>query len=259
MRQLTEGTTKSIAFSFNAVRLDGALIDICANAAYATHEGRPAIVGILLDISEKKRAAKEIQRYIGQLKTALTSTVEVATIISEMRDPYTVGHERRVAEIAVAIGTALGFDADRLEGLQVAGHLHDIGKMTVPAEILTRPGKLRATEFQLIQEHPQAGYDVLKGVEFPWPVAQVALQHHERMDGTGYPVGLKGKSILLEARIIAVADVVEAMFSHRPYRPGLGIVRALAEIERGRGTAFDADVVDACLHLFRDEGYELKG
>ena len=258
MCQLTEREQKSIAFSFNAVRHDGILIDICANAAYATHEGRPSIVGILLDISEKKRAAKELQRYVRQLKTALNSTVEVATIISEMRDPYTVGHERRVAEIAVAIGTKLGFNADRLEGLQVAGHLHDIGKMTVPAEILTRPGKLRATEFLLIQEHPQAGYDVLKGVEFPWPVAQVALQHHERMDGTGYPLGLKGKSILLEARIIAVADVVEAMFSHRPYRPGLGIVMALAEIEHGRGTVYDADVVDACLHLFRDEGYELK-
>ena len=258
MGKLTEGGLRSISFSFAAVRRDGVVVDVCANAARATHEGRPAIIGMLIDISVKKRAAREIQRYITQLKNALSSTVEVATIISEMRDPYTVGHERRVAEIAMAIGLELGFDADRLEGLKVAGHLHDIGKMTVPAEILTRPGKLRATEFHLIQEHPQAGYDVLKGVEFPWPVAMVALQHHERLDGSGYPLGLKGNAILLEARIIAVADVVEAMFSHRPYRPGLGIERALAEIEQGRGTAFDAKAVDACLRLFRENGYKLS-
>jgi len=258
MRKLTEGGALSVSFSFAALRQDGVVVDVCANAAHATHEGKPAIIGMLIDISEKKRAAREIQRYIGQLRNALSSTVEVATIISEMRDPYTVGHERRVAEIAMAIGQELGFDADRLEGLKVAGHLHDIGKMTVPAEILTRPGKLRATEFHLIQEHPQAGYDVLKGVDFPWPVAMVALQHHERLDGSGYPLGLKGKAILLEARIIAVADVVEAMFSHRPYRPGLGIERALAEIEQGRGTMFDAEVVDACLRLFRENGYQLS-
>ena len=257
MRQLTDGVTMSIAFSFAALRLDGATVEVCANAAYATHNGHPAVIGMFIDISEKRRAAREIQRYIAQLKTALASTVEVATIISEMRDPYTAGHERRVAEIAVAIGGELGLDSGRLEGLQVAGHLHDIGKMTVPAEILTRPGKLRVTEFQLIQEHAQAGYDVLKGVEFPWPVAQVALQHHERLDGTGYPLGIRGKAILLESRIIAVADVVEAMFSHRPYRAGLGLDKALAEIERGRGTAFDADVVDACLRLFREKGYRL--
>ena len=200
--------------------------------------------------SQRRRAEE-------QLKTALKSTVEVATIISEMRDPYTAGHERRVAEIAAAIGAELGLDAVRREGLQVAGHLHDIGKMTVPAEILSKPGKLRAAEYLLIQEHAQASYDVLKGVEFPWPVAQIALQHHERMDGSGYPNGLKGAAILFEARIMAVADVVEAMSSHRPYRPGLGIEKALAEIERGSGTVYDRGVADACLHLFREKGYQL--
>lgn len=178
-------------------------------------------------------------------------------MISEMRDPYTAGHERRVAEIAAAIGAELGFDADRQEGLQVAGHLHDIGKMTVPAEILSKPGKLRPAEYALIQEHAQASYDVLKGVEFPWPVAQIALQHHERMDGSGYPRGLMGDAILFDARIMAVADVVEAMSSHRPYRPGLGIEKALAEIERGSGTAYDADVASACLNLFREKNYTL--
>ena len=210
------------------------------------------------DITDRMAAERGLIAAEEKFRTAFKSTIEVATIICELRDPYTVGHERRVAMIAVAIGADLGFDADRQEGLRIAGHLHDIGKMTVPAEILTRPGKLRATEFLLIQEHPQAGYDVLKGVAFPWPVAEVALQHHERMDGTGYPQGLKGEEILLEARIVAVADVVEAMFSHRPYRPGLGIETALAEIANGRGLLYDPDAVDACLKLFRAKGLKIN-
>lgn len=185
------------------------------------------------------------------------STVKVATTLGEMRDPYTAGHQRRVGEIAVAIGAELGFDARRQEGLRVAGYLHDIGKITIPAEILSKPSKLNAIEYQLIQGHPQSGYEVLKGVEFPWPVAEVALQHHERIDGSGYPQGLKGEAILLESRIMAVADVVEAMSTHRPYRAGLGIENALAEIERGRGSAYDLDVSDACLRLFREKHYQL--
>ena len=185
------------------------------------------------------------------------STVEVATTMSEMRDPYNAGHQRRVAEIAVAIGAELGFDAGRQEGLRVAGHLHDIGKILVPSEILSKPGKLSAPEYRLVQEHAQASHDVLKVVEFPWPVAQIALQHHERMDGSGYPQGLKGEAILLDARIMAVADVVEAMSSHRPYRPGLGIEKALAEIERGCATVYDAEAANACLRLFREKGFQL--
>ena len=169
------------------VRRDGITIQAGASASRSMHEGRPAIIGMLQDISEKKRDAEDICRYVVQLKTAFMSTVNVATTISEMRDPYTAGHERRVAEIAVAIGAELGFDSDRLEGLRVAGHLHDIGKIDIPSEILSKPGKLRPVEYLLIQGHAQASYDVLKGVEFPWPVAQIALQHHERMDGTGYP------------------------------------------------------------------------
>ena len=208
-------------------------------------------------LAEKKRAEEEIQRYVVQLKTAFMSTVAVATSLSEMRDPYTAGHERRVGEIAVAIGGELGFDERRLEGLRVAGYLHDIGKMTIPAEILSKPGKLTTIEMQLIQQHSQVSYDVLKDVEFPWPVAEIALQHHERMDGSGYPQGLKGEAILFESRIMAVADVIEAMALHRPYRPGLGIERALAEIERGRGSVYDPMVVDACLRLFREKNYAL--
>ena len=209
------------------------------------------------DISEKKRADEQIQYYIEQLKTAFMSTVEVATTLSELRDPYTAGHERRVAQIAVAISNELGFDKGRQEGLRVAGHLHDIGKINIPAEILSKPGKLSSIEYQLVQGHSQSGYEVLKTVEFPWPVAQIVLQHHERIDGSGYPQGLKGEAILPEARILAVADVVEAMSSHRPYRPGFGIKTALAEIERGRGTSYDPTAADACLRLFREKGFVL--
>ncbi|WP_220634544.1 PAS domain S-box protein [Georgfuchsia toluolica] len=256
-RRLFAGEKRDIDYSFTALRKDGSNVEVGIHSTLANYRGRPAIIGMLQDISEKKHAEEAIQHYIEQLKTAFMSTVQIAMTMSEMRDPYTAGHERRVAEIAVAIGAELGFDAQRLEGLRVAGSLHDIGKITIPSEILSKPGKLSALEYQMIQGHPQAGYDVLKDVEFPWPVAQVALQHHERVDGSGYPQGLKGEAILFEARIMAVADVVEAMSSHRPYRPGLGIDKALAEIERGRGTSYDPAVADACLKLCREKDYKL--
>ena len=259
MRERIEGLVPRRSYEFSMRRKDGSLIEVGVHSVRASYQGRPAILAMIQDISEKKRAEEQIQSYLAQLESAFMSTVEVATTLSEMRDPYTAGHERRVAEIAVAIGTELGFDARRLEGLRVAGYLHDIGKITIPAEILSKPGKLSATEYQLIQGHAQASYDVLKDVKFPWPVAQAALQHHERLDGSGYPQGLKGEDIMLEARIMAVADVVEAMSSHRPYRPGLGTDVALAEIERGRGSAYDPAAVDACLKLFRDKGFALSG
>ena len=257
LQRRLEGKEANIAYEFTALRKDGSMIDVGVQGSSATYRGRPAVIGILQDISDKKRAQEEIQHYIGQLKTAFMSTVKVATTLSEMRDPYTTGHERRVAEIAVAIGVELGFDLDRLEGLRVAGHLHDVGKITIPSEILSKPGLLSAIEFQLVQKHAQAGYDVLEAVEWPWPVAQVALQHHERFDGSGYPQGLKGEAILLESRIMAVADVVEAISSHRPYRPGLGIEAALAEIERGCGTLYDPVVAGNCLRMFREKGFVL--
>lgn len=206
---------------------------------------------------EKERRAAELVLVNEELHGALMNTVRVVMILSEMRDPYTAGHERRVAEIAVAIGTELGFDKNRQEGMRVAGYLHDVGKMQIPAEILSKPGKLTDIEFSLIKQHANAGYEVLNRVSFPWPIAEVALQHHERMDGTGYPQQLKGDSILIEARIMAVADTVEAMSSHRPYRAGLGIEKALAEVERGRGTAYDMKVVDVCLKLFREQGFKI--
>ena len=218
----------------------------------------PAIGGIVVnarDITERKKADEQIKLQVVQLQAALMRTVEVATNLSGMRDRYTAGHERRVAEIAAAIGALMGFDAQRQQGLRVAGLLHDVGKIVIPAEILAKPSRLSAIEFKLIQQHAQTGYEVLKDVEFPWPVAEVALLHHERMDGSGYPQGLKGEAIPVEARIVAVADVIEAMTSHRPYRAGLGLEQALSEIERGRGTIYDATAADAGLSLFRDHGY----
>lgn len=206
---------------------------------------------------EKEKRAAELIMVNEELHGALMNTVRVAMILSEMRDPYTAGHERRVAEIAVAISAELGFDSRRQEGMRVAGYLHDVGKIGIPAEILSKPGRLTEHEFNLIKDHAQAGYDVLNRVSFPWPIAEVALQHHERMDGTGYPQGLGGENILIEARILGVADTVEAMSSHRPYRAGLGIEKALAAIEGGRATAYDANVVDACLKLFRESGFRI--
>ena len=257
MHVRSENETGRVSYEFTALRKDGTAVEVGAHGAPATHLGRPAIIGLMQDIAEKKRADEQIQHYVAQLETAFKSTVEVATTLSELRDPYTAGHERRVGSIAATIGAELGLDAHRQEGLRVAGFLHDIGKITIPAEILSKPGRLSAIQFQLIQGHPQSGYDVLKEVHFPWPVAEVTLQHHERIDGSGYPRGLKGEAILLEARILAVADVVEAMSSHRPYRPGLGLATTLAEIKQGRGVIYDAEVADACLRLFQEKGYAI--
>ena len=257
LHQRLEGKAARTSFTFAGLRKDGSLIDVGVQGARATYRGRPAIIGLIQNITDKKQTEERIQRYVARLETAFRSTVEVATTLSAMRDPYTAGHERGVGALCADIGAEMGFDADRQEGLRVAGHLHDIGKMTIPADILSKPGKLNAIEYELVKAHAQAGYDVLKTVEWSWPVAQMVLQHHERMDGGGYPSGLAGDEILPEARILAVADVVEAMSSHRPYRPGSGIDKVLAEIERGRGTAYDPAVVDACIRLFRERGYAM--
>jgi putative nucleotidyltransferase with HDIG domain len=176
-----------------------------------------------------------------------------------MRDPYTAGHQRRVADLARAIATEMGISADQTDFIRIACTIHDIGKISVPAEILSKPTKLTDIEFSLIKAHAQSGYDILKDIEFPWPVADVVLQHHERMDGSGYPRNLNGEDILIEARILSVADVVEAVASYRPYRPGLGIDLALTEIEKNSGIFYDSAVADACLRLFREKGFKLGG
>jgi len=249
----------SITFELRARKRDGSIVELGAQGARAEFDGKPAIIGMAQDISEKKRVEEQGQRYVMQLEAVLMNSVQVATTICEMRDPYTAGHQRRVAELGVAIGAELGWDADRLDGLRVAAYLHDVGKVKIPADILLKPRRLTRTEFNIVKGHAQAGYEILKDVAFHWPVAQSVLQHHERMDGSGYPQGLKGDAILFEARILAVADAVEAMVSHRPYRATLGIVAALEEIGTGRGVLYDADVVDACVRLFQEKGFAFGG
>jgi len=212
---------------------------------------------IYQDITERKRAEEERKQSFERMRKALSATVQAISMTVEMKDPYTSGHQRRVAELAQSIATEMGLSADRQDFIRTASSIHDIGKIAIPTEILSKPIKLTDLEFNLIKTHSQSGYDILKDIEFPWPVADVVLQHHERMDGSGYPHGLKGDDILLEARILAIADVVEAIASHRPYRPALGINLALEEISGNKGIFYDADAVDACLKLFREKGYTL--
>lgn len=200
-------------------------------------------------------AEDERQRALAVTQKALNDSIQAIAYTLEMRDPYTAGHQRKVAQIATAIARELNLAEHVIEGIHFGSLIHDLGKIALPAEILTRPRRLTPIEMQLMQTHPQAGYDIVSNIDYPWPVAEMILQHHERMDGTGYPQGLKGEDIPLESRILAVADVVDAMTSHRPYREGLGIEKALAEIERGRGTWYDPAVVDACLRLFREKDF----
>jgi PAS domain S-box-containing protein len=221
-------------------------------------DGRPCgVAGTLRDITERKQAEGERKQSFERLRKALGATVQSISLTVEMKDPYTAGHQQRVSDLTRAIATEMGLSADRRDFIRTASSIHDIGKISVPSEILSKPTKLTDLEFSLIKTHSQSGHDILKDIDFPWPVADVVLQHHERMNGSGYPQGLKGDDILLEARIMAVADVVEAIASHRPYRPSLGIDFALEEISRNKGILYDADVVDACLKLFQEKSYTL--
>ena len=192
-----------------------------------------------------------------QYRRMLEQTIQAIAFTVEKRDPYTAGHQARVSQLAVAIAQKLGLPLDQIDGIRLGGMIHDLGKISVPAEILSRPGRLSETEFLLVKSHSEVGADILRQVEFPWPVKDMILQHHERMDGSGYPKALRGDAILLEARILAVADVVEAMASHRPYRAALGVDKALDEIRRGAGRLYDPAVCGVCLRLFEAEGYLL--
>ena len=207
---------------------------------------------------ERNHYLQEHLKSDARFKQALVDTIRAMALTVEKRDPYTAGHQIKVAQLSVAIGRELEMDEDRLEGLRLGAMIHDIGKIYVPAEILNRPGRLSKPEFEIIKSHPAVGYDIIKDVRFPWPVADMVLQHHERMDGSGYPEGLHGDQIILEARILAVADVVEAITAHRPYRPAVGLDKALGEIETNRGTLYDPAVVDACLRLIRDKSFAFE-
>jgi len=208
------------------------------------------------EIENRTRVQEELEQSFQNLKKVMDSTIKAIAMTVEKRDPYTSGHQMRVAALTRAIAETLELPESQIEGAYMAASLHDIGKIALPAEILTKPIPLTEIEISLIQAHSQAGYDILKGIEFPWSIADIIIQHHERMDGSGYPRGLAGDSILTEARIIGVADVVETMSSHRPYRPSMGIEKALAEISQNSGTLYDADVVAACLKIFNEQKFE---
>ncbi len=221
--------------------------------------GKPfRFMAITRDITERKQAEEELRQSYTKLQRALEGTVNVLAATIEMRDPYTAGHQRRTTQLACAIARDMGLLDEQIEGLRMAGLIHDLGKISIPAEVLSNPNPLSDFQWNLIKAHPRIGYDILKTVEFPWPVAEVVLQHHERLDGSGYPQGLSSRDILMKAKILAVADVVEAMASFRPYRPARGIDEALEEISRNKGILYDAEVVDVCLKLFTEKGFEFE-
>ena len=246
-------------FEVKLRKKDGTEIDclITSTVRLARDKSIIGYQGIVRDISELASNRKQLEKTLKELRKALGGTIEAMALTVETRDPYTAGHQRRVSNLARAIATEMGVSEDQIQGIRLAGVIHDVGKISVPGEILSKPGRIGTNEFGIIKEHPQVGYNILKTVDFPWPIAQIVLQHHERMDGSGYPNGISGENILLEARILAVADVVEAMASHRPYRAALGIDLALREISKNRGSSYDPKVVDACLRLFNEKSYRL--
>ena len=221
-------------------------------------EERIFLIGMGIDITEREEAEQELRQTLEKLRKAMAGIIQAMALTVETRDPYTAGHQRRVAELARAIAQEMGLPEDQMDGLRMAGIVHDLGKISIPTEILIKPTQLSDIEFKLIKVHPQTSYDILKDIDFPWPLAEIVLQHHERINGSGYPLGLLEKDIYLEARILAVADVVEAIASHRPYRPAFGIDVALEEIEKNKGALYDPKAVEVCLRLFREKGFKFE-
>jgi PAS domain S-box-containing protein/putative nucleotidyltransferase with HDIG domain len=256
-RQRKNGEPPPSEYEISIVRKTGEIRRLRVFRKEIVWDGQKRFQSVYQDVTERRKAEASLQETLLGLRKALGGIIQVLASVSEIRDPYTAGHQRRVADLARAIGQELGLPPDRVEGIRVAGLIHDIGKMSIPAEILSKPALLSKIEYALIQSHAQIGHDILSEIEFAWPIAKIILQHHERMDGSGYPQKLKGDDILLESRILAVSDVIEAMASHRPYRPSMGIEAALKEIENNRGVLYDPAVVSACLALFREKGFKL--
>lgn len=248
LEQMLSGEYEKVTTDASVRCRDGTLVWARASVALiGDRTGDPDFFFVQLqDVTDRVAAAEALLQSQGQLRRTLDSVVTTVAAAVDARDPYTANHQRRVELIADAIGADLGVDTDTREGIRIAAAMHDIGKVSIPAEILAKPARLSAPEFELVKVHPTTGHDIVAAVDFPWPVARMILEHHERLDGSGYPSGLRGDQILLGSRIIAVADVVEAMSSHRPYRPALGIENAINAIRAGRGTLFDPEAVDSC-------------
>ena len=238
-------------------RKDGSLFDVEINSCNVPLENKQVLFCSSRDITGRKVAEKKINDYLQQVENMMISTLQVVANIVEVHDPYTAGHEQHVGIIASDIAREMGWPEEKCENIKLIGLVHDIGKISIPAEILSKPGKFSSIEYDLVKTHAEQGYQILKDIKFPMPIARIIREHHERMDGSGYPQGLKGEEAMPESRILAVADVLEAMSSHRPYRPSLGIDAAISEIETHRGILFDPEVVDAMLRLIREKGYQL--
>jgi len=238
-------------------RKDGTLIPVSISSSSVLISGKThGRIVLYQDISQRKQAEQKVEEGYKKLQKTMEATINTISKIIETRDPYTAGHQNKVSKLATAIAQEIQLSEEEIKGIRIASLVHDIGKMSIPAEILSKPSRLSDLEFNLIKNHPKIGYDILKKIDFSWPVAKIVLHHHEKIDGSGYPRGLIDKKILLEAKILCVADVVEAMSSHRPYRPALGINKALEEISQNRGILYDPEVVDACIKLFKEKGFK---
>ncbi len=259
LKEMIKGYGPLKGYETQLYRKDGSTIWISLNmnSVHDVEGNVNCYEGMMEDITMRRKADEERKYNIEKLRKVLGGTVKAIANTVEMRDPYTAGHQRRVSDLARSVAVEMHLSSTQIDCMRVASIIHDIGKISVPAEILSKPKRLTDAEFSLIKTHCQSGHDILKDIEFPWPVARIILEHHERMDGSGYPGGLTGKNLLVESRILAVADVVEAIASHRPYRPGLGIDAALDEISKNKGILYDAEVVHACLNLFHEKGYTL--
>jgi PAS domain S-box-containing protein/putative nucleotidyltransferase with HDIG domain len=255
-----DGLGEKKAASFEAVlktrRLKRIIVEI--NVSETIYDGKPAYFAIIHDITKHRELEQELRDTLEKLRVTMAATTQAISMIVESRDPYTAGHQRRVADLARAIATEMGLPMEQIDAIRMAGILHDLGKISVPSEILTKPTQLNESEFNLIKAHPQTAYDILKTIDTPWPIAQIVYQHHERINGSGYPRGLTENGILLEAKILAVADVVEAMISHRPYRAARTLDETLEEISKNKGILYDPKVVDICLKLFKKKKFTFR-
>jgi PAS domain S-box-containing protein/putative nucleotidyltransferase with HDIG domain len=257
-RKRREGEEAPGRFEFKGIKKDGTEIFIDASVTTTNYQGEQVLFVFSRDITGRIKAEEDLAETADKLRKSLAGTLQAMANTVEARDPYTAGHEKRVSALARSIAQEMGLSKDTTDNIRMAGSIHDVGKMSVPAEILSKPTRLLDIEMSLIKTHSQSGYDILKDSQLPYPVAEIVLQHHERLDGSGYPQGLKGDEILLEAQIICIADVVEAMASYRPYRPALGSDVALNEIEKNKGTLYNAAAVEACVRLFREKGFAFE-